>query len=378
MSEHPLRGFQGYRMPGYTQIPDQLLDEQLHLLSHAELKVLLYIMRHTLGYKRDGDHLSARQIAEGLVRRDGSRVDNGTGCEIATVRRTVKRLEEVGLITVRREKTQDGDAEMNYYGVHIADGVVSPRHHRGVPATPPGWCSRDTLQETRGSKQETQQQEPSAGDPTAVVVASASPLTANDLASRLAALGVAKATARKLLKERDPGAVYRWLCYTEDKLRNGWVPRETPAAWIVAAVQSEDWVIPDWFQTPEEQAEAEVMKQRVAAAERRSREEAEARERQEAEDQRRALEAELGVDDGTRDLWDRTRALLQERGQWTAALFSAYLLPLRNGVATVATPVAFFGEVIGKRADAIRAALQEVTGQDVGRVEVQFVEGGGA
>jgi len=93
MGDHPLAGFSGYRIPGYTQIPDQLLDDQLHLLTHAELKVLLYIMRHTFGYKRDGDHLSARQIAEGLVRRDGTRVDHGTGCEIATVRRTVKRLE---------------------------------------------------------------------------------------------------------------------------------------------------------------------------------------------------------------------------------------------------------------------------------------------
>ncbi len=105
MADHPLKDFGGYRMPGFTQIPDQLLDQQLHLLSHAELKVLLFIMRHTFGYKRDGDHLSARQIAEGIVGRDGKRVDHGTGCEIATVRRTVKRLEELGLITVRRERT---------------------------------------------------------------------------------------------------------------------------------------------------------------------------------------------------------------------------------------------------------------------------------
>ena len=43
----------------------------------------------------------------------------------------------------------------------------------------------------------------------------------------------------------------------------------------------------------------------------------------------------------------------------TAALFSAYLLPLATGVATVATPVQFFCEVIPKHTDAIRAALEE-------------------
>ena len=136
MSDHPLEGFPGYRMPGYTQIPDQLLDEQLHLLTHAELKVLLYIMRHTFGYKRDGDHLSARQIAEGLRRKDGTVIDHGTGCEVATVRRTVKRLEALGLITVRRERTEDGDAEVNFYGVRIAEG--------GGVATTPRWCRQDT------------------------------------------------------------------------------------------------------------------------------------------------------------------------------------------------------------------------------------------
>ncbi len=160
MGDHPLAGFSGYRIPGYTQIPDQLLDDQLHLLTHAELKVLLYIMRHTFGYKRDGDHLSARQIAEGLVRRDGTRVDHGTGCEIATVRRTVKRLEELGLITVRRDRTADGDAETNFYTVRLAEGG-------GVATTPPG-CSHDTRgvvsprhpTRNRTSCQETTESEP--------------------------------------------------------------------------------------------------------------------------------------------------------------------------------------------------------------------------
>ena len=156
MSDHPLDGFRGYRMPGYTQIPDQLLDEQLHILTHAELKVLLYIMRHTFGYKRDGDHLSARQIAEGISRRDGTRVDCGTGCGIATVRRVVKRLENLGLITVRRDQTQAGDADVNYYSVRLIDqGVVSPGHHRSVAATPGGGVARTPLkkevQETRCS-----------------------------------------------------------------------------------------------------------------------------------------------------------------------------------------------------------------------------------
>ena len=141
---HPLDGFQGYAMPGYTQIPDELLDAQLHILSHAELKVLLYIMRHTFGYKRDGDHLSARQISEGITRRDGTRVDHGTGCAIATVRRTVQRLEAVGLIVVHREQSDDSGDASNYYAIRIADGGgCSQDTPRVSPGHPPG-CSQDT------------------------------------------------------------------------------------------------------------------------------------------------------------------------------------------------------------------------------------------
>jgi len=62
-----LRDFPGFYPPRYTPIPDQLLDDVMAFLSGAELKVLLYIMRHTFGYKREGDHLSAKQIAEGIA-----------------------------------------------------------------------------------------------------------------------------------------------------------------------------------------------------------------------------------------------------------------------------------------------------------------------
>lgn len=230
------------------------------------------------------------------------------------------------------------------------------------------------------TNQTLQQQQPLAApnaseDRTAVVVASVStPLTTKDLTARLTALGVANSTARKLIKEHNDASLYRWVCYTEHKLQSGWIPKETPAAWLVSAIRSEDWVIPDWFQTPEEKVEAQAAQRRAAQAEQRHREEAAAQERQEAEAQRRAFEDRLGINEDTRAVWQRTRELLQEQGPMTAALFSAYLLPLENGVATVVTPVQFFCEVIPKHAEAIRAALEEVTGETIESIEVRHIE----
>jgi hypothetical protein len=48
--------FRGYTSPNYTPVPDELFDEQLPDLSGAELKLLLYIIRRTFGFKKESDN----------------------------------------------------------------------------------------------------------------------------------------------------------------------------------------------------------------------------------------------------------------------------------------------------------------------------------
>jgi hypothetical protein len=50
--------FKGYSSPNYTPVPDELFDEQLPDLSGAELKLLLYIIRRTFGFKKESDNIS--------------------------------------------------------------------------------------------------------------------------------------------------------------------------------------------------------------------------------------------------------------------------------------------------------------------------------
>src|SRR5215207_9360313 len=63
--------FDGFTRPNYTIVPDELFDRLLHQLSGAELKVLLYIIRRTFGFKKDSDRISLKQMAEGIRTRDG-------------------------------------------------------------------------------------------------------------------------------------------------------------------------------------------------------------------------------------------------------------------------------------------------------------------
>jgi hypothetical protein len=112
--------FRGYASPNYTPVPDQLFDEQLPDLSGAELKVLLYIMRRTFGFKKDRDTISLSQMLHGIVTRDGRVLDRGTGLSKDSAVRALRSLATKGIILrVRRRSAARGD-EPTSYSLHLA------------------------------------------------------------------------------------------------------------------------------------------------------------------------------------------------------------------------------------------------------------------
>ena len=107
--------FRGFRSPNYTQVPDELFDELLPDLSGAELKVLLYIMRRTFGFKKESDSISLSQITRGIETRNGEILDRGTGLSKASVATAVKSLEARGIIVrVRQRSNHKGDEPTTY------------------------------------------------------------------------------------------------------------------------------------------------------------------------------------------------------------------------------------------------------------------------
>ena len=86
--------FEGFISPRYTQVPDEMFDELMAHLSGAELKVLLYIIRRTFGFKKDSDNISLKQICHGIITRDGEVLDHGTGLSLSTVQIALKGLIE--------------------------------------------------------------------------------------------------------------------------------------------------------------------------------------------------------------------------------------------------------------------------------------------
>lgn len=82
----------GFSSPNYTQIPNEMLDDWLHKLGLAELKVLMVIMRKTFGWHKTRDRISLNQLKE------------ITGLEKTHISKATKSLVEKNLIS----KTVEG------------------------------------------------------------------------------------------------------------------------------------------------------------------------------------------------------------------------------------------------------------------------------
>src|SRR4051794_30704442 len=150
--------FRGYASPNYTPVPDELFDEQLPDLSGAELKVLLYVIRRTFGFKRESDNISLSQMLNGLRTRDGRILDRGVGLSKKTLLLAIQSLEDQAIILTERRRSQERGDEPTSYRLNVRAGAVSEEttpplgekllHGGGEQIPPGGWGSNSPTQET--------------------------------------------------------------------------------------------------------------------------------------------------------------------------------------------------------------------------------------
>src|SRR6476620_371403 len=112
---NPTRAFAGFSSPNYTPVPDELFDQLIPQLSDAELRVLLYIIRRTFGFKREADAISLSQMVSGITTKDGRVLDSGTGLSKSTVARGLAGLRDKGVIVAEpRSSRANGDEPTTY------------------------------------------------------------------------------------------------------------------------------------------------------------------------------------------------------------------------------------------------------------------------
>ena len=72
--------FNGFEEPrqNWSKLPHQFIDAMPDFETVGEMKVVLYILRHTWGYHDTEKRITLEEFANGRKLRDGSRIDEGT------------------------------------------------------------------------------------------------------------------------------------------------------------------------------------------------------------------------------------------------------------------------------------------------------------
>lgn len=104
---------------GFTQLPHELI-EVMHKMSDSELRVVLYIFRHTWGYQEFDKlkKLTIDEIMNGRMRKDKTRMDNGTGLSDRGVKNGIEQALKHGYIVCEVDDSDLGRIK-KHYGIKI-------------------------------------------------------------------------------------------------------------------------------------------------------------------------------------------------------------------------------------------------------------------
>lgn len=118
--------FEGFRSSNFTSVPDEFFDVLAPRLSGGEVKVLLYIIRRTFGFKKERDCISISQMLNGITKKTGARLDHGAGLSKPSLCRALNSLAEKHVIIATRQFDFNGGFvatcyQLNMHGTNPTD-----------------------------------------------------------------------------------------------------------------------------------------------------------------------------------------------------------------------------------------------------------------
>jgi len=111
----------GFSKPTTTQTPDPIFDYWQTRLTGAEMRVLLYAVRRTYGFKKDDDNISLDQFEHGITTETGAVLDEGCGCSRKSILRAIKLLIDKDILIKTRRRGADKRDDVSNYRLHIVD-----------------------------------------------------------------------------------------------------------------------------------------------------------------------------------------------------------------------------------------------------------------
>ena len=391
--------FTGFAFPTTTPVPDQLFDELLSILSGAELKVLLYIIRRTFGFKKESDDISLNQMLNGIVRKDGTVLDQGVGLSKPTLLGALRSLKEKNILLSERRSSENHGNEPSRYRlnivspIHAMPGANTHQKAQEIETPPPlvkkldqgvvkkfdqGLVKKSTPQQTVIQQTDLQQQKerisnnnsggalpPSAmAAPPGVVVA-------------LIDLGIARSVANRLTERYSAERIQEKITFLHYLQEEDPEKISNPKGWLRRAIE-EDYAEPDGYRSPQEleqerqkrereQQERQAETDRVLESRRIHAEEQEQLRQERLKHRHKLLthaEREYGTTDAQRAMWATVREELTVTlsDSFKPFVQDAYLLTVDpQGTAVIGTFDLIAQEMLGQRlAKRITKDLQRV------------------
>ncbi len=369
--------FPGFTGPYYTQVPDVVFDELLPILSGAEIKVLMYIIRRTFGFKKQKDNISLSQMEDGIMTKDGQVLDGGTGLGKSSVTRALTSLEKKNIITRTRRSNAKKGHKATTYTLNIKDSEENngaPTSGNGNKPSRPlsqngtrgGLSQNETRLVPKWDIQETVEQETEQQ---------------HVVASLLVEKGISGGAAKKLAKQFNKDYIEEKIAFLDFLVETNPKKVKNPKGWLRSAIE-QDFATPDGYKSPEQLAvEREAaQKTRKTLEAQKQHIEAETLAGEQSESQRaklvaqklKELEKEHNNSSEMRQQWQRLKGKILQTDPKSLRLQSVLqncnLLKVENGVATFACFNKVAGNWLKTKYDQLiiqnlkEAGMQEVTG----------------
>ena len=141
MTTQPDPPFSGFEYPHdhWSKLPHALIDQFSIISTVAELKVLLYVLRHTWGFQDfdAGRRITLDEFCHGRKRSDGTRLDGGMSLSPHGVKAGVRAAVEHGFL-IRESDGRDAARSSHVYRLSMRSGqAVKADGEEGYPAVPP-------------------------------------------------------------------------------------------------------------------------------------------------------------------------------------------------------------------------------------------------
>ena len=351
-NDDAIRKFPGFRKPNYTMVPDELFDELMPELTGAELKVLLYVIRRTFGFKKGSDRISKSQLESGIQRSDGSVLDNGTGLSRRAIRLAIDGLVNKNVLLKCSHDSEEKGHETTEYALNVSNS----------DADLPPW-----VKSTQGAGVKSTQALGYFLPPQETVKQQTDVVVIGDLQRS----GITQSIAKRLVKLFPPDLIRAkielvdYLVDTDSPL-----VKRNPAGYLRRAIE-QDYEPPAGFMTRAER-DAQAAEQERIEAERE-----EHREQHDAAAQAMACYCTTAEVSG---IWQQVQEQLRitmPESTYSTYFRNAVLLSLDDGTATLAFPTAQTRDWATNRlAQSLHRAFEQVIGREVS-VDAMLISGVG-